>query len=338
MHLTLFFTSLSLCLILVSCLSARQAPTPQPTATILPTATPVPKTFRIVGYTPDWDTVVEEVQFDKLTHINYAFLLPNSDGTFKEVANPQKLRDIVTQAHVQGVQVLISVGGWGYDEQFETLAADPSRRRAFVDGLCRYVNDYALDGGDIDWEYPDPGDSSQNFLALMQELHSALPQGKLLTSAVVASGSLAEGIPSEVFGIVNFLNIMAYDGSETDHSPYGYAEQALDYWLGLGLPPEKAVLGVPFYSRPGEMPYRMLVQADPTAAYLDEFNYAGSTEYYNGIDTIQRKTQLAMQRGSGIMIWELAQDSSDTNSLLNAIYQTAHGSPLPAYSAPTPVD
>ena len=336
MNLYILLVSLSLCLILGSCLLVREAPIPQPTPTALPTATPVPKTFRIVGYTPDWDTVVEEVQFDKLTHVNYAFLLPKSDGTFKEVANPQKLRDIVTQAHAQGVQVLISVGGWGYDDQFETLATDPKKRSTFVDGLCRYVNNYTLDGADIDWEYPDRGDSARNFLGLMQELRAALPPGKLLTSAVVASGALAEGIPSEVFALVDFLNIMAYDGSETDHSPYGYAEQAMDYWQKLGLPPEKMVLGVPFYSRPGEMPYRMLVQADPAAAYQDKIDYGGNLEYYNGIATIQRKTQLAMQRGSGIMIWELAQDSTDATSLLNAIYQTVHGTPRPFYPAPTP--
>ncbi|MEM4247553.1 MAG: hypothetical protein QXF14_04515, partial [Candidatus Woesearchaeota archaeon] len=36
-------------------------------------------------------------------------------------------------------------GGWGYDEQFEALAADASRRSAFVAGLTRFVQDYNLD-------------------------------------------------------------------------------------------------------------------------------------------------------------------------------------------------
>jgi len=44
--------------------------------------------------------------------------------------------------------------------------------------------------------------------------------------------------------------------------------------------------------------------------------------YFNGIDTIQRKTCLVMQeRIGGVMIWELAQDTTDETSLLLAISQ-----------------
>jgi chitinase len=280
----------------------------------------LPSSFRIIGYAPEWDTVVQEIQFDKLTHINYAFLLPKPDGSFEDLEHPEKLKDLVTEAHKHGVMVLISIGGWGYDEQFETLAADPDSRAAFVLKAGQFVQDYALDGIDIDWEYPDDGESSQNYLKLMQALRSTLPDGKLLTSAVVSQGSLAEGIPAEVFPVVDFLNIMVYDESETDHSPYWSAEEALDYWQRRGLPPEKTVLGVPFYGRPGGIAYRKLVQADPTAADRDVSEYEGEKIYYNGMETMQRKTELAMQRTSGIMIWELAHDTHDETSLLKSIF------------------
>ena len=46
---------------------------------------------------------------------------------------------------------------------------------------------------------------------------------------------------------------------------------------------------------------------------------------YNGIPTIQRKTSLAMQRGSGVMIWTLEHDSQDETSLLLAINRTLVG-------------
>ena len=279
-------------------------------------------TFRIIGYAPEWDTVVEEIQFDKLTHINYAFLLPRQDGTFEELEHPEKLSEIVSEGHAHGVAILISIGGWGYDEQFETLAADPATRATFVQEAMRFARDYALDGIDIDWEYPDPGESSQNYMALMTELRAALPQGKLLTSAVVSEGTLAEGIPVEVFQVVDFMNIMAYDGSETDHSPYRLAEEALDYWQSYGLPTEKTVLGVPFYGRPDGVAYRSLIEVDPAAAQRDESDFSGRKIYYNGIPTMQRKTELALKRASGIMIWELAQDSTDSTSLLSAIYRT----------------
>lgn len=287
-----------------------------------------PSSFRIIGYAPEWDTVVQEIQFDKLTHINYAFLLPKPDGSFEDLEHPDKLKDLVTEAHKHGVKVLVSIGGWGYDEQFETLAADPSYRAVFVQEATRFAALYNLDGIDIDWEYPDAGESSQNFLELMKALRTALPEGMLLTSAVVSRGSNAEGIPAEVFPVVDFLNIMVYDDSQTDHSPYWLAEEALDYWQGRGLPPEKTVLGVPFYGRPEGIAYRRLVQADPTAADRDVTEYGvgeyeGKKIYYNGMATMQRKTELAMQRASGIMIWELAHDTLDSTSLLGVISRTA---------------
>jgi GH18 family chitinase len=40
---------------------------------------------------------------------------------------------------------------------------------------------------------------------------------------------------------------------------------------------------------------------------------------YNGIPTIQTKTEYAMQHGAGVMIWEISQDTSDSLSLLQAI-------------------
>lgn len=283
--------------------------------------------FRIIGYAPEWDVVSEQIPYDLLTHINYAFLLPRSDGSFEALKNPEKLSAIVSQAHAYQVSVLISIGGWGYDEQFETLAADPARRAVFVQGAVHFAKEYSLDGIDIDWEYPDPGESSHNFLALMQELRSTLPPGGLLTAAVVSKGSLAESIPAEVFPLVDFLNLMAYDASLIDHSPYSLAEEALDYWQGRGLPVEKTVLGVPFYGRPDGVAYRTLVQADPNAAQRDVSEYAGKKVFYNGIPTMTRKTELALRRTSGIMIWELAHDTSDSNSLLKAIYEAVHRKP-----------
>lgn len=101
------------------------------------------------------------IPYERLTHINYAFLIPNEDGSFAPLTNGWKLKTIVAQAHEAGVKVLISVGGWGWDEQFETLAAAAATRTTFVQNLTAFVNEYNLDGADIDWEYPDPGPSAQ---------------------------------------------------------------------------------------------------------------------------------------------------------------------------------
>jgi len=274
-----------------------------------------------VGYVTS-SAVVETIPFENLTHINYAFLLPNGDGTLKDIPGSWTLQRIVKEAANLNVQVLISVGGWGLEAEFESLAADPKSRNLFVKNLVEVVRDYNLAGADIDWEYPDR-DSRENFLALMAELRAALPADKLLTAAVVALGSNAEGIPAASFKYMDFVNIMVYDGLE--HASLNYAQNALDYWSSRGLPKEKMVLGVPFYSRPVAVPYRELVRSNPAAAFLDEIEYDGVLVSYNGVPTIQQKTRIALHRASGMMIWTLEYDTLESEtSLLNAIINTIH--------------
>jgi chitinase len=286
----------------------------------IPTSSPTPKQsqFRIIAYVTD-AFIPALIPYDKLTHINYAFLIPNEDGTFRDLMNEWKVGEMIALAHQKNVKVLISVGGWGWDAQFENLAASPETRSTFIRDLLRIVDQYQFDGVDMDWEYPDPGQSAKNFLALMQELRSSLPKDKLLTAAVVALGEYGEGIPDESFALMDFINIMAYDNAGAEHSSFDYAKSALDYWLGRGLAARKVTLGVPFYSRPTEVSYAKIVEADPAAAQLDSTKYAGVQVNYNGIPTIQAKTRLALQRASGIMFWTLESDASGKLSLLAAI-------------------
>lgn len=281
---------------------------------------------RIVGYTTSWVNNANQIDYAKLTHINYSFALPTASGGLEPVANPAKLNSVVSQAHSQGVKVLIAIGGWdlgdggGNDSRFEVLASTAAGRNNFVNSVISFIQQYNLDGADIDWEFPDAvnGNPDPNFTALMSALSSALhSRGLLLTAAVNASAWAGAGISSEVFQHVDWLNIMAYDGDAgAGHSPYSYAESALNYWKGRGLPANKAVLGVPFYARPSWNTFSTLLAqgADP---YADYFN----GDYYNGINTIKAKTNLGVQQGGGIMIWSIDHDVQNQYSLLTAIYE-----------------
>jgi chitinase len=325
----IFMISLTFLGLLSAC-----APTPMVTPTGIPT--PIPEKaptattspsepFRIIGYITKGG-IVELVPFDRLTHINFAFVIPNEDGSLKPVGDTYMLKKLVSAAHPHNVRVLVSVGGWGWDAQFEAMAGTPGTRKTFIDNIIAFMNQYNLDGVDIDWEYPDAGQSAQNYAALMHELRAALPEDKLLTAAVPALGSNAENIPTETFAEVNFLNIMVYDGDQgAGHSPYQYAVDAMAYWSGRGLPKEKTVLGLPFYAQPGFATYRQLVQADLSASQKDNIKYLGMTVYYNGIPTIVAKTILAMDKASGVMFWTLENDTTDDTSLIKAIHETVYG-------------
>ncbi len=310
-------------------------PTVSPTLALPRTATPEPPApLRVVGYVADWGVTVAPQQIEKLTHLNYAFALPKADGTLDFPANTWKLQQYVRDAHERGVRVLISVGGWGYDKQFEAFAASPELRAVFVKNLMQYVDENNLDGVDVDWEYPTAGASAENFFALMKELRVELDARKnlvprisagLLTAAVAAYGEHADGIPDASFALVDFLNIMAYADSGAHHSTYALAKQSLDYWRARGLPQNKMVLGVPFYAQPGDVSYRKLVQSDANAAQSDFANYLGGVAAYNGLPTMRAKTQLAKARANGVMIWTINDDALGEHSLLNAIQETLQG-------------
>jgi chitinase len=307
---------LTLCLFSLSWTSCTPM---QPPATSSPT--PEERSFRIVAYATD-AIITELIPYPQLTHINYSFLIPNPDGTFAPLNNSWKLKTIVENAHKQNVKVSIAVGGWGWDAQFEEMCANPAARTAFVKNLVDVVNGYQLDGVDIDWEYPDPGPSSQNFLALMQELRNALPD-KLISTATISYGDdTGLGIPNEVFDLVDYVNVMTYDGQI--HGSLAEFEEGLKYWNERGVPKEKINIGVPFYSRPSEVTFANLVKEDPATAQLNSFDYLGSTENYNGIPAVKRKTEIAMQKAGGIMFWALDHDAQGEYSLVNVIYKTAH--------------
>ena len=317
-----FFLPLCIVALLLTSCATPASPTSNPEPTVTPSPPP-PSQFIILAYATD-GIFADIIPYDKLTHLNYSFLTPKADGTFNPINNAWKLRQIVKDAHEQNVRVSISVGGWGWDAQFEELAANPETRSAFVQNLKDFVDEYQLDGADIDWEYPDPGPSSENFLALIQELRTAMPD-KLLTTAVVSYGDdNGGGIPNESFALFDFVNIMTYDGP--DHGTMEQFERGLTYWRERGLPREKIVMGAPFYGDPN-LPYHKIVQADPNAAQADSFDYYGTIYHYNGIPTIQTKTRIAMEQAGGMMFWALDHDAQGELSLVNAIYEAATSNP-----------
>lgn len=300
-----------------------------------PRASMDPATARVVAYFPTWDGNVDNIPYGKLTHLIYAFALPTGSGglTGISMSGDTRLASLVSQAHAAGVKVLISVGGWNdtNDSIFAQLSSSSTTRTAFVNNVSTFIGNYGLDGVDMDWEYPDNSTESANFALLMGELGTAMHNGgKLLTAAVAATGSTADGIPTAVFDDVDFMVLMAYARSTPPHSPYSYAVEAMDYWTNRGLPQSKRVLGVPFYgknSSGANQPYRWLVQ---NYAYAPNVDSAGGY-WYNGIATMKQKTTLSLQRGSGVGIWELSNDTTLSSiSLLQAV-QDAMNSPIPPY-------
>lgn len=312
---------------------------------------------KVVGYIPSYKglrTVADRTDLSKLTHINIAFANPSANGSFLSGGNPTCMEGatgsdisyVVQKARAAGVKVLVSVAGGvipGCSGDWNALL-QPGNRGNVVNALAQFVNTFGLDGVDVDLEgvLLTNIDRAGNYTPFIQQLRSALP-GKLVTAATATyEGGM---VPVSSLPHFDFVTLMSYDALGpswgqvgTEHASYAMAQSHIATWQARGLPKEKLVLGVPFYGY-GFNGYaadysfaNILSQFGADAAQRDLIGtLCASCGYitYNGIPTIKAKTRLALQQGSGVMIWELSQDAIGANSLLSAIRAEIGGGTTP---------
>jgi GH18 family chitinase len=296
--------------------------------------------FKIVGYyflnAALRDTVHADSAFlflNKITHLNIAFINPDTSGNFNlELA----IDTLIKKAHDKNVKVLASIGGGGSHEYYKKLLKDDNRK-AFINNVEFLLNRYDLDGIDVDLEGSDIGDNYEKFVT---GLSAALkPLNKLMTAAIATA--YKDQLPDKALKKFDFLNIMSYDhtgpwapANPGDHSPYQMAVDDLNYWHNQrSIPQKKLVLGLPFYgygfgeknSPVVSMNYQQIITLYPNAQLSDTLVMPGNvTMYFNNLATIKKKTQLALQKAGGVMIWQLLGDAEGENSLLKGIYEVVH--------------
>lgn len=201
-----------------------------------------------------------------VTHINFAFAQVSETFDGLTLADTSGLRKVAVLKKVSpDLKVLLSVGGWG-SGRFSEMAADSLCRLSFAKDCARMVDEYAIDGIDIDWEYPTNSDSgisssaddTENFTLLMRDIREALGEGKLLTLASICSAEYIDF--KAVLPFVDLINVMAYDMYTADFTHHSAlyrspnaghctADEAVRLHLEAGVPKEKLVMGMPFYGR-----------------------------------------------------------------------------------------
>ncbi len=285
--------------------------------------------FRVVGYLRYEDNLLDEanaIDMDKITHLNVAFINPDADGNFAVDAD---LKKVAVLAHAHKVQILVAIAGGLPPAYFATLMK-PAKQAGFVASMVKLVDDNLLDGIDVDIEQ---GLVNANYESFVIKLAAALKaKGKLTTAAIATV--YKDSYPDKALAQLDFINVMSYDktgpwnqANPGQHSPYTMAVEDLAYWSGTrGIAKEKLSLGVPFYgygfgtNAPEDMSFAQIVAKYPGSETQDQVTVTGGgIVYYNGIPTIKSKTELALEKAGGIMIWQLRQDANGANSLLDVI-------------------
>ena len=301
------------------------------------------------------------------------------------------------------LQTLISIGGFTWSDHFSDAALTDESRKAFAKScIDLFIKQYpgVFDGIDIDWEVPVSGgmtpgrpEDKQNYTLLLAELRSQLDalgatDGKhyLLTVAAPAGAGTAQNLErSEIVKSLDWINLMTYDlhgtweKSTNFNAPLYRAandpgdassnvDSSVQNYLKAGVPPEKLVMGMPFYGRgwmgvpsengglyqsatgaaPGKYEDGAFDYKELKDGYLDTYTrswdadaqatwlYNATTGIFIGYDdpeSIAAKAGYAKDQGlAGVMIWELSQD--DNGELLNAIQHGFSVGGLP-HIAPT---
>jgi chitinase len=296
-----FFVFLTVPLLLVILFSAcastgRSKTVMEPKVSIYLRTWPIPEAFWVDG-SPNW--TADMIKGEYLTDVIIAFALLDK-GNVSEPYIPE-LRPIDGEEPLFAniwdevaklkekyphLRVNVSLGGYGADG-FSDMANDPQLRAALVANVCKWLEDYNLDGVDIDWEYPvgpewgqeikSRPEDKKNYITLLQDLRNALDElgaktGKRygLSTAVPASGWFPKANDVKAAAkIVDALKLMSYYyyggwSSTTGHhtnvsnNPRDPAwggwstKQALNEYLKAGIAPEKIMLGIGFYGHAWE--------------------------------------------------------------------------------------
>lgn len=210
------------------------------------------------------DVVLSDVWADKDIHYpgdSWAEPGNNLYGNFKAL---HKLKQ-----RNRHLKVLLSIGGWTYSPSFHPVVVRPVARATFVKSAIKLLEDYGLDGLDIDYEYPSNPEQAAGYRELLKELRMALDQHSrdknivhkfLLTIAAPCGPQNYKVL--DIGGMdpyLDFWNLMAYDYSGSwdnvanhqanVHGPPINSSDAVSWYKASGVAPHKLILGIPLYGR-----------------------------------------------------------------------------------------
>ena len=223
----------------------------------------------------------EDVQ--KLTHMNLAFGLISENGLLD--LHQMTHLDLIPQFRDwnPALRVVLSVGGWGAGG-FSLMSRTEEGRRAFAESCRKAVEEYHLDGIDIDWEYPCSDQAEIDCDSSDKQNYNKLVVGAAFycrhyTGAANVNNGLLQEASAGMYG-------PNYDGlTEEFRREHNYTE----YW-----------------------------DEDAEAAYL----WNGETFIsFESPEAIRRKCEYVKEKGMlGVMYWEHSADH--TRELLTVIAKT----------------
>ena len=292
--------------------------------------------FKQVAYwsTSD-DETLEDIDFSMLTHIIYNKIGIDSSGNLSlpTGGDLEEFEEMIRTAQNNCVITMVSIGN-DSDIAFNEITADNNILDDFRDNLEDLIEEYDLDGLDINWQFPEGSDEGDLFKDLMTEMNDLTDDENILLSYVVDTGqdenAADNGVQDNVLDYGDFLNVMALETTDDDlHSSLEDAQEAIEYWNTRGVDESRLILSIPVYSQgDGKASFRDIADDDLDNACVDEARNVEDSNgnvyeqiNYNGIPTVIKKTEYAQSYAGGVILTSLEQDylSFSSYSLLQAV-------------------
>lgn len=166
------------------------------------------------------------------------------------------------------LKTLLSIGSWNEGSVvYSELAGDPNRRNRFAKNSANYLKKFGFDGLHFHWEHPGQrggsSDDKENFVLLLQEIKTFYKPRNLFLSAMVRPQNYVVDSSYDLPNIamhVDAIMIMTFDMTGPWNEKVGYAsavrangddsvENRVNYFLSLGVPANKLIVGIPFHGR-----------------------------------------------------------------------------------------
>jgi GH18 family chitinase len=301
-------------------------------------------------------------QYNKVTHLLYSFLNPNTDGTLglcysassEFLFDYKKFLDVKNRCRAVGTSLYIAVGGADAGSlrasRLASISQNTGYRNTFAIQLIDFCILHNLGGIAIDWEFPSGGANGSatdlaNLLSRIKTERDA--RAPWVQIAVAVNGEYSPSPPAYVnstaLSYADEVHIMTYDlpsNSPYDANNHAAPADALGaanaYNSVYGVPKNKILIGIAFYGRVntnrygGTYDYNLLSGAALTNVYNNDNN---GTTYYNGVPACNAKVDYIKTQGyDGILIWDLNKDQpiGNANNLLNVIHTRINTTNCPA--------
>ncbi|QEN07143.1 glycoside hydrolase family 18 protein [Oceanispirochaeta crateris] len=214
----------------------------------------------------------------------------------------------------------------GSSSDFIPMLRDETKKDLFLRELSNLLDEYQLQGIDLDWEFPGNDQEKEFYMDFLTDLRDlSETKQKSLSIAV----SRFRSLPDEAYQLPDKIHLMTYDFYGR-HSTLESTREALEYMIArYDIPPEKLWMGIPYYGRifDGYSPdywkksqsYKEIVRQNSLLAHEDE----AQGYYFNGADTVSKKTELGKELGlGGFFVWEIGQDSLSEKSLTLTLFES----------------